>query len=251
MPSFKIYLFLMLIIYMNYWLSWLKSNDKLLLKFTILSMLLLTMIHIYLSISTIDFSSNIFKFLHIITILILIIVFFSILFKGIVPVAISCLGLVLLYGSIVIPSIAIDSLGPFYYKASNGNLNIESINRGSHGFFLLGVFMVVFSIIIAYKPSILYTQNRPEPAEDNWAKYPEWDEKLQFAGTTKESLISLPNLLSDTEKYLLWRYQFILVLIYGTIYQVPVNSYVPESSQILRESKSRKIIGLSKYGYFM
>ena len=241
----------MLIIYMNYWLSWLKSNDRLLLKFTILSMLLLTLVHIYLSISTIDYDSNVFKFLHIITILILIVVFLSILFKGIVPVAISCLGIVLLYGSTVLPSIATDSLGPFYYKASYGNLNIDSINRASHGYFLLGISMLIFGIIIAYRPHILYTQNRPESAEKLWSNYPIWDEKLQFAGRTTESLINLSDLLSDTEKYLLWRYEFILVNIYGTAYQVPINSYVPESSIILRESRSRKIIGQSKYGNFM
>jgi hypothetical protein len=151
----------------------------------------------------------------------------------------------------VIPSVASDSLGPFYYKASTGNVSFESINRGSHGFFLLGLAMVVFSIIVAYKPQVLYTRNRPVSAEDLWAKYPKWDEKLQFAGTTTESLIRLPNLLSDTEKYLIWRYEFILVIIYGTVYQVQIDSYIPESSKVLRESKSHKIIGLSKYGYFI
>jgi hypothetical protein len=198
----------------------------------------------------IDFNSKTFEFLHIITILILILVFLSILLKGIVPVAISCLGLVLLYGSTVMPSVATGSLGPFYYKASIGNLNFEAINHGSHGFFLLGMAMVVFSMIVAYKPHVLYTRNRPESAEKLWAKYPKWDEKLQFAGATTESLIRLPNLLSDTEKYLLWRYEFILAVIYDTVYQVPINSYVPESSKVMRESKSNKIIGSSKYGYF-
>lgn len=236
---------------MNYVLLWLRSNDKFLLKLTIVGILLLSIIHIYLSISEIDFNSNIFGFLHIITILILILVFLSILIKGIVPIAISCLGIVLLYGSIVIPSVATDSLGPFYYKASTGNLNIESINRGTHGFFLLGIAMIVFGIIIAYKPDVLYTRNRPVSVEDIWAKYPKWDERLQFSGTTTESLIKLPNLLSDTEKYLVWRYEFILVIIYGTVYQVPINSYIPESSKILRESKSHRLIGFSKYGYFI
>ena len=146
---------------MTFGLLWLRSHDKFLLKLTIVGILLLSIIHIYLSISVIDFNSKIFGFLHIITILILILVFLSILIKGIVPIAISCLGIVLLYGSIVIPSVATDSLGPFYYKASTGNLNIESINRGSHGFFLLGVAMIVFGIIIAYKPDVLYTRNRP------------------------------------------------------------------------------------------
>jgi hypothetical protein len=148
------------------------------------------------------------------------------------------------------PSVATGSLGPFYYKASIGNLNFEAINHGSHGFFLLGMAMVVFSMIVAYKPHVLYTRNRPESAEKLWGKYPKWDEKLQFAGKTTESLIRLPNLLSDTEKYLLWRYEFILAVIYDTVYQVPINSYVPESSKVMRESKSNKIIGSSKYGYF-
>lgn len=235
---------------MSFDLLWLRSHDKFLLKLTIVGILLLSIIHIYLSISVIDFNSKIFGFLHLITILILILVFLSILIKGIVPIAISCLGIVLLYGSIVIPSVATDSLGPFYYKASTGNLNIESINRGSHGFFLLGIAMVAFGIIVAYKPHILYTRNRPVSAQDIWAKYPKWDERLQYSGTM-ESLIRLPNLMSDTEKYLVWRYEFILVIIYGTVYQVHTDSFVPESSKILRESKSHKIIGLSKYGYFI
>ena len=216
---------------MTFDLLWLRSHDKFLLKLTIVGILLLSIIHL-------------------ITILILILVFLSILIKGIVPIAISCLGIVLLYGSIVIPSVASDSLGPFYYKASTGNLNIESINRGSHGFFLLGIAMVAFGIIIAYKPDVLYTRNRPVSAEDIWAKYPKWDERLQFSGRT-ESLIRLPNLLSDTEKYLVWRYEFILVTIYGTVYQVPINSYIPENSKILRESKSHRLIGFSRYGYFI
>jgi hypothetical protein len=236
---------------MSYGLLWIRSNDKFFLKSAIGSILLLTVIHIYISISTIDFDSKIFEFLHIITILMLILVFLSILFKGIVPIAISCLGIVLLYGSLVLPSIATGSLGPFYYKASIGDLNFDAINRGSHGFFLLGVAMVVFSIIIAYRPHILYTRNRPESAEKLWAKYPKWDENLQFAGTTTESLIRLPNLLSDTERYLLWRYEFILVIIFNRVYQVPINSYVPESSKILREPKSHKIIGFSRHGYFI
>jgi hypothetical protein len=234
---------------MIYGLSWFRCHDKSL-KFTIFGMLLLTIIHTYLSISFVEFNSKVFGFFHIMTIVVLILMFLSIVFKGIVPVAISCLGLVLLYGSIVIPSIAIDSMGPIYYKASMGNLNFDSISRGSHGFFLLGISMIVFSIIVAYKPSILYIKNRPIPAEDLWTEYPKWDEKMQFAGTRMESLIRIPLLLSDAEKYLLWRYEFILVIIYDTVYQVPIYSCIPESSIILREPKSHKIIGYSKYGYF-
>lgn len=236
---------------MTYCISWFRINDKFFLKFTVASLLLLTFLHIYVSITIIDLNSTSFEFLHIITILILIIVFLSIMSKGVVPIAISCLGIVLLYGSTVIPSVVSGSQGTFYYKASIGNLNFEGINHGSHGFFLLGIAMVVFGIIIGYRPSILYTKNRPISAENIWDKYPKWNEKFELASTKTESLIGLPYLMTDTEKYLLWRYEFILVFIYDTVYQVPIYSYVPVSSKILRESESGKIIGLSKYGYFI
>lgn len=236
---------------MTYGLLWLRSNDRTFLRFAIIGILLLTIIHVYLSISLFDVHPGIFELLHIITILILIVNFISILLKGIVPVAISCLGIVLLYGSIVLPSAATNSLGPLYYKESFGYLNFEAINRATHGFFLLGVAMVILGMIVAYKPHVLYTRNRPISADQLWAKYPPWNEKLQLASTKTESLIGLPSMMSDTEKYLLWRYEFILVDIYGTVYQVPIYSYVPESSIIVRESKSHKIVGASKYGYFI
>lgn len=86
------------------------------------------------------------------------VMFLAILLKGIVPVAISCLGLVLLYGSVLIPSVASNSLGPFYYKAAFGNLHYETLVRAAHGFFLLGLAMVVLGMIVTYKPNVLYTQ---------------------------------------------------------------------------------------------
>jgi hypothetical protein len=231
-------------------LLWLRSNDTILRRSAIAGILLLTMIHVYLSLSLLDPHSGFFNILHITTILILVIIFISILSKGLVPVAISCLGLVLVYGSIALPSAIGNSLGPFYYKASTGYLNLETLNRGSHGFFLLGVAMIILGMIVAYKPQVLYTRNRPISAEQFWTKYPSWNENLQLASTKTDSLIGLPSLLNDTERYLLWRYDFVLVLIYGTIYRVPISSYVPTSSTVMRESRSHRVIGASKYGYF-
>ena len=160
------------------------------------------------------------------------VMFLTILPKGIVPVAISCLGWVLLYGSILIPSVASNSLGPFYYKAAIGNLHYETLVRAAHGFFLLGLAMIVLEMIVAYKPNVLYKRNRPQSADHLWANYPKWEENRQLASMKTEALIDLPNLLNDKEKYLLWRYEFILVIIYGTTYKVPIYSFVPESSSI-------------------
>ncbi len=236
---------------MKYGLLWLRSNDRILLRFAAVGILLLTVIHVCLSLSLVDPQSGFFDFLHISTILILVIMFISILMKGLVPVAISCLGIVLLYGSIVIPSAIDNSLGPFYYKASTGYLTFDTINYDTHGFFLLGVSMIILGMIVAYKPHILYTRNRPISTEQLWTKYPNWNENLQLANTKTDSLIGLSSLLNDTERYLLWRYEFILVFIYGTVYRVPIYSYVPTSSTIMRESKSLRIIGAPKYGYLI
>ena len=228
-----------------------KGKDKFFLKCTISCIALLIGMHLYLSINSFDSSSKMFGLLHIVTIPILMVTFLAILPKGIVPVAISCLGLVLLYGSVLIPTTVSNSLGPFYYKAAIGNLHYETVVGAAHGFFLLGLAMVVLGMIVAYKPSVLYTRNRPQSAEHLWANYPKWEENRQLASTKTDALIDLPNLLNDKERYLLWRYEFILVIIYGTTYKVPINSFVPESSSILREPKSHKIVGMSKYGYFV
>ena len=230
---------------------WLANNEKILLRFVIIGILLLTMIHFCLSLSLVDPHSGYFDLLHIATVLILAIMLISILMKGLVPVAITCLGIVLLYGSIVIPSATDNSLGPFYYKASTGYMTFDTINYGTHGFFLLGASMIILGMIVAYKPHILYTRNRPISAEQLWTKYPNWNEDLQLANTKTDSLIGLSSLLNDKERYLLWRYEFILVFIYGTVYRVPIYSYVPTSSRVMRESKSFKIIGAPKYGYFI
>jgi hypothetical protein len=150
----------------------------------------------------VDPHSGFFDLLIISTILILIITFISISVKGLVPVAISSLGLALLYGSIVIPAID-NSLGPFYYKASTGYLSFETINYGTHGFFLLGA--SILGMIVAYKRNILFTRNRPTPTEQLWTKYPNWDENLQLANSNTDTFIGLSNLLNDKERYLLWR----------------------------------------------
>ncbi|HKQ22766.1 MAG TPA: hypothetical protein VJS91_12045 [Nitrososphaeraceae archaeon] len=178
--------------------------------------------------------------------MILIIRFISISIKELVPVAISCLGIVLLYG-VVIPAID-NSLGPFYYKASTGYLTFETINYGTHGFFLLGVSMIFLGMIVAYKPNILYTRNRPIPTEQLWTKYPNWDENLQLAVSNTDTFIGLSKLLNGTKRSLLWRCEFIWFL---SIYRVSVYFHIPKSSTLMKESKSLRIIGAPKYGHFI
>jgi hypothetical protein len=58
-------------------------------------------------------------------------------------------------------------------------------------------------------------------------------------------------LMSERERYLLWRYEYVLVSINQSLFLVPVNSFVPSDSVLMRERSSGKIVGMDKYiGFF-
>jgi hypothetical protein len=73
---------------------------------------------------------------------------------------------------------------------------------------------------------------------------------MMWIGFNRRSLINVALLVSEKERYLLWRYDCVLASINESLFLVPVNSLVPSDSVILRESSSGKIVGVDKYiGY--
>ena len=110
------------------------------------------------------------KFVVVITISLLLLIGCSIFSKGIVPIAICTLGLTLSYAGVLYPSYVMDMVGEVYYKSSYGFTSEKSVLNASYGYFYLGISMIVFSIIIGHKPSLLYTKNRPEPSDIIWKK---------------------------------------------------------------------------------
>jgi hypothetical protein len=110
--------------------------------------------------------------------------------------------------------------------------------------------MIIFSLIIAYKPSILYTKNRPNDIGGTLLEYPIWTDDIQIMGKISERDIKLELLMTEIDVYLEWRYEFILVLIYESFYLVRPNSYVPMSSRIMRDRNSSKMQGVSKYSFY-
>lgn len=172
-----------------------------------------------------------------------------IIHKGIVPVAIAGIGLPLLYAGTLIP---------ITMSSTSISSNFEEIYFITEGYFLLGVSMIVFSIISAYKPSLLYVRNRPKESDDLWLEeYPLWNEtdgsknniRISISRFDDEINIPLKKLMSETEKYLLWRYSYVLVAIRGIRYLVNPNSYVPQSSIILRD-KNERMLGKDRYNSF-
>jgi len=130
-----------------------------------------------------------------------------------------------------------------YYSTSYGFPTEQSIFNASHGYFFQGIGMIVFSIIIGYKPSLLYIRNRPEPSHIVWEKYPIWYNNTKVVGGDNGPTLILKSLMTDKEKYLLWHYEFVLTNIYGTPYLVKPDEYVPKSSIIFRDKVSGMMIG--------
>jgi hypothetical protein len=59
-------------------------------------------------------------------------------------------------------------------------------------------------------------------------------------------------LMTTEEKYLLWRYEFVLTNIYGTPHLVKPDGFVPSQSTIFRDKTNLSMIGKAKYnGYFV
>ena len=235
-------------------LQWLRSNEVLLVAVSLLSVLLLLFVNVSVveisSITSIPDSSTIPKFMIALTLVLTAIIPLPIIHKGIVPIAIAGIGLPLIFAGTVIPITTSSSLSM--------SENPEGIVFIAEGYFLLGVSMMSFSFVSAYKPSLLYVKNRPEDAGDvNQEEFPLWDKMdgganhvVSLGRFDDEANVPLKDLMSEIEKYLIWRYSYVLVSIHGIRYLAIPNSYVPYSSIILRD-KNGRIIGKGKYSSFL
>ncbi|MGH9985233.1 MAG: hypothetical protein ACRD8W_14930 [Nitrososphaeraceae archaeon] len=221
---------------------------------SLLSVLLLLFVNVSVvqmfdSISSIPDSSIISKFIIALTLVLIAIIPLPIVHKGIAPIAIAGIGLPLLYAGTVIPITTTSS------PSISGNS--EEILFIAEGYFLLGVSMIAFSIISAYKPSILYVKNRPKDTGDMRQEYPLWDKMdgganhvISVGRSDDEVNVPLKDLMSEIETYLLWRYSYVLVSIHGIRYLANPNSYVPYSSIILRDENGR-MIGRGRFSSYL
>ena len=232
--------------------EWFNINKSILLALSAISIMLLFLLH--LSVITVQIiPGSIFeKFIMITTIALISIIALSIIWKGIIPIAICALGLTLTYAGILFPSYAVSIVGEIYYKASYGYTTEQSILNATRGYFLLGIGMIVLGLIIGYKPTLLYTKNRPEPLDTVWEKYPIWYDNAKLIGGYTEPTVPLKSLMTDEERYLLWRYEYILTDIYSKPHLVKPDGYVPRSSTVFRDKANGAMVGKAKYsGYFV
>ena len=219
-------------------------------EISLLCIILLLAIHIFVSQLHPRPNTLIFTLSNLLSGILSLLILLSAIPKGTIIATTTFLGIVLIYGSIVLPSFQINMTGNIYYKAAYGHLSEGLLFQNSHGLFLLGMSMIIFSLIVAYKPSILYTKNRPNDFRETLYNYPIWSNGMQIIGKISERNIKLEMLMTELDLYLEWRYEFILVLIYESLYLVRPNSYVPISSSIIRDLYSSKMQGVSKYSFY-
>jgi hypothetical protein len=239
--------------YVSYWLH---TNQSWLLALSLMSMILLLFIHISVlgmidMFTTISDNSLLPQVVTALALILIAVIPLPIIHKGIVPVAIAGIGLPLLYAGTLIP---------ITMSSTSISSNFEEIYFITEGYFLLGVSMIVFSIISAYKPTLLYVRNRPKESDGLWIEeYPLWDDSNEGKNNIRISIgrfddevnIPLKELMSESEKYLLWRYSLVLVAIHGIRYLASPNSYVPQNSIILRD-KNERMLGKDRYNsYFV
>ena len=180
----------------------------------------------------------------------------SVIWKGIVPGVICVLGIVLIHNSVILPYYSEPQPG----EASFGEVKFRwtlytptAVSTGAGMNFFLGVSMVTFSIIMAYRPSLLFTRNRPDSVDSQWLKYPLWQDNTLLADGRTEYSIPIKRLMTDQDRYILWRYEYILANIYGTPHLVRPEGYVPKySTSIYRDRESGRMIGKARYmGFFI
>jgi hypothetical protein len=234
---------------------WFQRNESKLLATDIVCIVLLFFLHLFPSTFQFFVRENV-DAIQIAAIILVSPIAVSVVWKGVVPIVICVLGIVLIHNSVILPYYSQPQPG----EATFGEVTFRwtlytptSVSMGASMNFFLGVSMVIFSIIIAYRPSLLFTRNRPESIDSEWSKYPLWQDNTLLADGRTEYSVPIRRLMTDQDRYVLWRYEYILASIYGTPHLVRPEGYVPKySTSIYRDQESGRIIGKARYnGFFV
>jgi hypothetical protein len=121
--------------------------------------------------------------------------------------------------------------------------SIAGTSANTH--FFLGVSTVALGIIIGCRPALFFARSRLNSLGSEWSKYPIWYDNTLLAEGHMEQPVPVKSLITDQDRYLLWRYEYILADIYGTPHLVKPSGLVPgfdpsfqRKGQRLRDGKS-------------
>lgn len=235
---------------------WFRKNEQRLLAIGIICIFVLFFIQLFST--TIQVSSKqIVNAVQILAIVLVAIIVLSVLSKGVVPLLLCLVGVVLICYSVMLPYNSDLAMGgdqnPGGAKFTYPHFTPSIAGTSSNMHFFLGVSAVALSMIFGYRPSLMFTRRRPEPLDSEWSRYPIWHDNTLLAEGHAERSVSIKSLLTDQERYLLWRYDYVLADIYGTPHLVRPSGRVPkDSTRIFRDRHSGGVIGKARYGgYFM
>jgi hypothetical protein len=234
---------------------WFQKNEHRLLVTDIVCITVLLFMHLFTSTFQL-LTPEIVNVVQIGAIVLVAFIVLSVLWKGVLPLIICILGIALMYDSVLLPYYATPQPGEINFGNTKFTWTLNtpmSVSVAANMHFLLGASMVAFSIISAYRPSLLFTKNRPEPLDSEWSKYPVWYDNTLLANNLTENSVPIKNLMSDQDRYLLWRYEYVLADIYGIPHLVRPEGLVPKySTRIFRDKDSGRIMGKSRYsGFFV
>jgi hypothetical protein len=155
--------------------------------------------------------------------IILTLIAFSTFWRGILTIFTTILGITCITGAFVVISYALDN-----------NMLTQRLINDSIKLFVIGLGIMIISVIMTFKPELLYAKNRPKEIKPMI-----WNSKI-----TSKPLIPIKSLLYKNELYMLSNYLYIIASIDDKIYLVPTNEYVPIDCLILR--KQDYFIGIKK-----
>ena len=234
---------------------WFQRNGSKLVAIDIICIVLLFFLYLFPSILP-PFTDESINLIQIAAIILVSFIAISVIWKGMVPGVICILGIVLMHNSVILPYYSEPQPG----EASFGEVKFRwtlytptAVSTGASMNFFLGVSMVTFSIIMAYRPSLLFTRNRPDSVDSQWLKSPLWQDNTLLADGRTEYSVPIKRLMTDQDRYILWRYEYILANIYGTPHLVRPEGRVPKySTSIYRDRESGRMIGKARYmGFFI
>jgi hypothetical protein len=234
---------------------WFQRNESKLLATDIVCIVVLFFLHLFPSTFLFFIQENL-NAIQIVAIVLVSPIALSVVRKGVVPIVICVLGIVLIHNSLILPYYSQPQPGEAWFGEVKFTWTLytpTAVSMGASMNFFLGLSMVIFSIIIAYRPSLLFTKNRPDSVDSEWSKYPLWHDNTLLADGRTEHSVPIKMLMTDQERYVLWRYEYILASIYGTPHLVRPEGYVPKySTSIYRDRESGRIIGKARYkGFFI
>jgi hypothetical protein len=234
---------------------WFQRNESKLLATDIVCIVVLFFLHLFPSTFLFFIQENL-NAIQIVAIVLVSPIALSVVWKGVVPIVICVLGIVLIHNSLILPYYSQPQPGEAWFGEVKFTWTLytpTAVSMGASMNFFLGLSMVIFSIIIAYRPSLLFTKNRPDSVDSEWSKYPLWHDNTLLADGRTEHSVPIKMLMTDQERYVLWRYEYILASIYGTPHLVRPEGHVPKySTSIYRDRESGRIIGKARYkGFFI